>query len=82
METRAGALSVATGRASPGAATRHHAVSRSPRVELTESYAFVQPVIDTVDDAEVCTEEISSVPAVVPAGRVVRAVPASAATNV
>jgi hypothetical protein len=82
METRAGALSVATGRASPAAATRHHAASRSPRVESTESYAFVQPAIDTVDDAEVCTEAISSVPAVVPAGSVVRAVPASAAKNV
>ena len=80
METRAGALSAATGRASPGAATRHHAVSRSPRVEFTESYAFVQPVIDTVDDAEVCTEEISSGSRA--AGSVVRAVAASAATNV
>jgi hypothetical protein len=82
IETRAGALSVATGRASPGTATRHQVASRRPRAELTESYAFVQPFIDTVDDADVCTEEISSVPAVVPAGSVVRAVPASAATNV
>jgi hypothetical protein len=82
METLAGALSVATGRASPGTATRHHVANRMPRVELTESYAFVQPFIDTVDDADVCTEEIRSVPAVVPAGSVVRAVPASAATNV
>ena len=75
METRAGALSVATGRASPGTATRHHVASRRPRVELTESYAFVQPFIDTVDEADVCTEEIRSVPAVVPAGSGVRAVP-------
>jgi hypothetical protein len=51
-------------------------------VEFTESYAFVQPFIDTVDEADVCTDEIRSVPAVVPAGSVVRAVPASAAKNV
>jgi hypothetical protein len=82
IETRAGSLSVATGRASPGPATRHHVVSRRPRVELTESYAFVQPFIDTVDDADVCTPAISSVPEVVPAGSVVRAVPALVATNV
>ncbi|MGH9262046.1 MAG: hypothetical protein ACRD08_19480 [Acidimicrobiales bacterium] len=81
METLAGALSVATGAASPGTATRHHVASRRPRVELTESYAFVQPFIDTVADADVCTGEIRSVPEVVPAGSFVRASRVSAATN-
>ena len=82
METRAGALSVATGRASPATAMRHQVASRTPRVVLTDSYAFVHPFIDTVDDANVWMVEIRSVPAFVPAGSVVRAVPASAARNV
>jgi hypothetical protein len=82
METLAGALSVATGAASPLSATRHHVVRRRLRVALTESYAFVHPSIDTFDEADVWTEEIRSVPAAVPAGSAVRASCALAATYV
>ena len=82
METLAGALSAATGAASPGIATRHHVASRTPRALLTESYAFVHPFIDTVDEADVWMVEIRSVPSAVPAGSAVRAVRAFDATNV
>jgi hypothetical protein len=82
IETLALALSVATGAASSGTAMRHHVVSRTPRVALTESYAFVQPFIDTVDEADVWMVEIRRVPLAVPAGSAVRAFRALDATNV